>query len=303
MRLLTAFFTHIFLFCLVVSASAAQPPMKVVATIFPLADIARQIGGERVSVAILLPAGANEHTYEPTASQMRQVSAATVYIRNGAGLDAWADRLLASARKPHTLVTAADGVKLLPLSEQELIHDDREEPHSHGAGDPHIWLDPIIVRDRIIPAILAALEKGNPHDAPYFRANARRFSQGLTALDKEMAAAFRGVRQKEFIALHSAWAYMAKRYGLRQIASVEPFPGKEPSAKYIAALVTLARKEGVKTVFAEPQLSDKAARVIAAELKGKVLLLDPEGGERITGRDSYLSLMRHNMAAIAKGMR
>lgn len=285
------------------TASLAQAaPIKVAATIFPLADLVRQIGGERVAVTTIIPAGASEHIYEPTSSQMRQVADAALYVKVGAGMDDWVDRLVRSARKPPVTISVTSGVRLLRAAEQELLGHKEEEEHHHHGDDPHIWLDPILVRDSIVPRITEALVKLSPAEASHFRGNAKRFQQELTRLDQEMRQGIAGVKRREFIALHSAWAYLAKRYGLRQVAAVETFPGKEPSARYLTELVKMARKVGVNTIFAEPQLSNKAAQVIAREVKGTVLLLDPIGGENVAGRNSYLALMRYNLSQIVRGM-
>jgi len=292
------------LFIFSASAFAAQEPIKVVATIFPLADIVRQIGGNRVKVTALLTAGMSEHTFEPTTAQIRQVAAAELYVRVGAGMDTWGDKLLAAAKRPPVMVTATAGIPLLSVAEQELAAEKETGAHHHHEGDdPHVWLDPILVRDHIVPGITNALSSISPADSRYFKANSKQFVDALTRLDQEMRPRIKALSRHDFIALHGAWYYLAKRYGLRQLAAVEPFPGKEPSAKYIAALITLARKDGVTTIFAEPQLSAKAAQVIATELKGKVLLLDPVGGETVPGRNSYLALMRYNLSTIERGMR
>lgn len=284
-------------------AFAAHEPIKVVATIFPLTDIVRQIGGNRVSVTTLLTTGMSEHTFEPTTAQIRQMADASLYVRVGAQMDTWGDKLLAAAKRPPVIVTAVSGVPLLSIAERELVEEKEPEGHHHGGDDPHVWLDPIIVRDHVVPAVVNALSRISPGDAVFFRSNGKRFAAELTNLDQEMRNSLKTLKKRDFIALHGAWHYLARRYGLRQIAAVEPFPGKEPSAKYIAALVSLARKEGVTTIFAEPQLSAKAAQVIAEELKGKVLLLDPLGGDNVRGRNSYAALIRYDLTVIARGMR
>lgn len=302
-RVITSFVACLLFLALSSAAFAAGAPIKAVATIFPLADIVRQIGGNRVTVTTLLTTGMSEHVFEPTTAQMRQMADASLYVRVGAQMDTWGDKLLAAAKRPPIIVTATSGIPLLRSSEQELVEGKEPEGHHHGGDDPHVWLDPILVRDHVVPAVASALSRISPADAAYFRSNGQRFSAQLTALDREMRAALKPLVKRDFIGLHGAWHYLAARYGLRQIAAVEPFPGKEPSAKYIAALVTLARKNGVTTIFAEPQLSAKAARVIADELKGKVLLLDPLGGENVAGRNSYTALIRYDLTVIARGMK
>lgn len=282
---------------------ATAGPIRVVATIFPLTDIVRQVGGNRVIVTTLLTSGMSEHVFEPTTAQIRQMAEASLYVRVGAQMDTWGDKLLAAAKRTPLIVTATAGVPLLSIAEKELEKEEEAETHHHGGDDPHVWLDPIIVRDHLVPAVVNALSRIRPGDAAYFSSNGKRFSAGLTSLDLETRNSLKALKKRDFIALHGAWHYLAKRYGLRQIAAVEPFPGKEPSAKYIATLVSLARKNGVTTIFAEPQLSAKAAKVIADELKGRVLLLDPLGAENVPGRNSYISLIRYDVSVIARGMK
>ncbi|MBP1752069.1 MAG: periplasmic solute binding protein [Geobacteraceae bacterium] len=282
---------------------AGQAPIRVVATIFPLTDIVREIGGTRVYVTTLLTGGMSEHTFEPTTSQIRQMAYASLYVRVGAQMDTWGDKLLAAAKRPPVIVTATSGIPLLSVHQQELEWNHRAGGHQHEGDDPHVWLDPVLVRDHVVPAVVDALIRISPKDAPYFRANGGKYILALSRLDQDMRTGIGSLSKKDFIALHGAWHYLAKRYGLRQIAAVEPFPGKEPSAKYLAALVSLARKKRVTTIFAEPQLSAKAAEVIARELKGRVLLLDPLGGEMIRERNGYIPLMRYNLSIIARGMK
>ncbi len=303
MKRTTTAVIFVFLSVLLLSctAFASGKPLHVTASIFPLADMVRQVGGNRVDVTTLLPAGASPHTFAPSVSTMRGIAETRLYVRVGAGLDAWGDKLLAAAGRPPLVVTVTEGVPLLSIAERELVQDG--EAHHHEGGNPHIWLDPIIVRDHIVPQIVNALSVLSPGDAKYFKTNGRIFAAELTALDLEFRATVNTLPKRDFIAIHGAWSYMARRYGLLQIAAVEPFPGKEPSAKYIAALIRMARKSGVTAIFAEPQLSGKAAGVIAAEVKGHVLVLDPLGGESLPGRNSYLSLMRYDLSIIARGMR
>jgi zinc transport system substrate-binding protein len=296
-------FVFLIVFILSGSSAVARQQIKVVATIFPLADMVRQIGGNKVKVMTLITSGMSEHTFEPTTAQIRQVAEAALYVRVGAGMDVWGDKLLAAAKRPPVMVTATRGITLLSVAEQDLVPEGKGAEHHHKGDDPHVWLDPILVRDYIVPQITAALISLSPGDAGFFKANGLRFVTDLTSLDKEARGRIKSLSRHDFIALHGAWHYLGKRYGLRQMASVEPFPGKEPSAKYIAALVTMARKSGVVTIFAEPQLSARTANVLASELKGQVLLLDPLGGEVIPYRNSYLALMRYNLSVIYRGMK
>src|SRR5512139_561685 len=123
--------------------AAAVAAVRVVATIFPLADVVRQVGGDEVEVVTLLPPGASPHTFEPTPEQARQVATARVFVDVGAGLDGWAARLRAARTEPLIVVTATAGVTLLD--------------GDHHGGDPHVWLDPVLVRDHVVGAIVEGL--------------------------------------------------------------------------------------------------------------------------------------------------
>ncbi|MBI3782753.1 MAG: zinc ABC transporter substrate-binding protein, partial [Deltaproteobacteria bacterium] len=129
-----------------VLANQALASLRVVATIHPLADLVAQIGGLEVSATTLLPAAANPHSFEPSPAQMRAVAQSALLVRVGAGLDNWADKLLDAATSKVIVVTVTDGMTL------EALADDHGESE-HG-GDPHVWLDPILVRDHIVPMIL-----------------------------------------------------------------------------------------------------------------------------------------------------
>ena len=110
-----------------------------------------------------------------------------------------------------------------------------------------------------------------------------------------MVAALGKFSKKQYISYHSAWNYFARRYGLEEVAAVEPFPGKEPSARWLTQLVRLAEEHQIDILLAEPQLSPKVAEIIAAEIKGRVLILDPLGGKGVPGRECYTDLIRYNM--------
>lgn len=320
-------------------APAEKEAVKVVATIFPLADIARQIGGKHAKVTALLTPGASPHTYEPTVEQAKAVADADLLIFVGAGLDDWAAKLASSA--DHLLlleVTAHLKGELLkhdPALQQELSenrnfstgghdefgrhheHQENEEDeekwspseehrhyhHHHGEIDPHIWLDPVLVKDSIAPLISMKLKEIYPQKADFFEENLRSFQQKLSALDEEIRELTASFTQRRFISLHSAWNYFARRYNLEEAASIMEFPGKEPSAKWVAELVELAEREDIRVVFAEPQLGSKAAEIIAGEIGGKVLLLDPLGGEGLPGRESYLELMRYNVKILQEALK
>lgn len=273
----------------------------VVATIFPLADLVRQIGGEKVQVAALLPAGASPHTFEPTPREMKAVSQASLLVSVGAGLDVWGQKLLTVTGAGAAELVVTEGLELLPLSAHN--HQHHGEEHEEAlAGDPHVWLDPVLVRDEIAPRLAGEMSRLWPQWADVFHGNLTELQAELSRLDDELHSLTVSLGQPKFISFHSAWGYLAHRYGWKEVASVLEYPGQEPSARWLKELADLAVREGVKFIIIEPQFNSQPANLLAQEINGKVLMMDPLGGEGVEGRDSYAALMRSNMAVIKEAM-
>lgn len=281
----------------------------IVTTIYPVADITRNVGGDAVRVISLIPSGASPHTFEPTPKQMTEIAQASVFISVGSGLDDWAQTLAAAGAPDLVQIRLTDDLELLPYIEPSLrqaeddAHHGDPAPHAHHSGDPHIWLDPVLVRDHVVPAITRALTDLMPDREGEFADNARAYQNELDALNEEIRQSLEGLVNPRFIAFHSAWQYFAARYELIQTASVEASPGKEPSARWIAEVVETARNLNAKAIFAEPQFSNKAAEVIAQEFGAEVLIVDPLGGAGLEGKDSYIALMRSNAAVFRDGLK
>lgn len=264
--------------------------IKVIASIAPLADFARQVGGEKVDVRLLLPPGASPHTYEPTPRAIQDISDARAFIKIGAGLEFWSEKIIkAAANRTLIIVDSSEGVSLL------------RDPHSHGhrSADPHIWLDPVIAGDIIIK-IENAFIRADPRNAEHYRLNALQYREKLSELDADISRRVKKLKTKEYVTFHPAWNYFSKRYGLRVAAVIEESPGKEPSAKHMQKIINKINAIGKKVVFVEPQFNPKIAEVIAKESGAKVVYLDPIGGQK--GRETYLDMMKYNIAAIAKAM-
>jgi zinc transport system substrate-binding protein len=275
----------------------AEAVVRVVATIFPIADIVRQIGNDAVEVVTLLPPGASPHTFEPTPAQMREVAQARVFVRVGAGLDTWTEKLLAARNPTLTVLTLTDGVPLLSLTGEHA-----EEPGGHG-GDPHVWLDPVLVRDQLVPAISTALTQAAPEQHERFETGAAALREALTRLDADIRAALAPLSNRNFIGFHSAWRYFGDRYGLHQVAVVEAFPGKEPSAREIAAVVDKARAAHVRAILIEPQMNPRVAEQIARDCGVQTRVVDELGAPNLPGRNHYIDLMRYNVQVFAEALR
>ena len=272
-------------------AGPQAPPsgkIRVAVSIPPLADFVSQVGGDRVETVTLVPPGASVHTYEPTPSQIEFVAKADMLVLNGLGLEFWADKVVKGSGNARLLmVDTSVGVETISGDEG-------------GGANPHIWLDPLRAMVQVAN-IRDGLTKIDPANSDLYRTNASRYIQGLSALNSEIAARVQTWQYKQFISFHSAWVYFAQRYGLKQVAVIEEFPGKEPSPAYIAQVVALAKGLPVRAIFAEPQLSPKVAETVAKESGKTVLLLDPLGG--VEGRYSYTELMRYNVGEMEKALK
>ena len=273
--------------------STASEEINIITTIFPLADIINNIGGEKVEVTTFLSPGDSPHTFEPSVEQAKKTSEASLLFYIGGGLDDWAVGLARGEGVPKVEVMEHLEKWIL---EYEPIHLDNQAcSHSHGSHDPHVWMDPVLVKEIIAPLVYNELKSLSPEDDHYFRKNLESFQEELGQLHQDIEKTVKNFSRRRFISYHSAWNYFAHRYGLEESASIEEFPGKEPSARWLTELVDLAEEKNIKVIFAEPQLSSKAAETIAEEIGGKVKILDPLGGENLSGRDGYIKLIRYNL--------
>jgi len=268
--------------------------IKVIASIVPLADFAKQVGGERIDVQLLLPPGASPHTYEPTPKALREVNNAKVFIKIGAGLENWAEKIItASGNKGLIIVDSSKGIQLIrDVHSHHLSHD--------SYADPHIWLNPVIAND-IVTKIEKALIEADPENAKIYEKNALLYREKLSQLDKEISDKIKTFSIKEYVTFHPAWNYFSKRYGLRVAGVIEELPGKEPSPKHVARIVREVKRIGSKVIFAEPQFNPKIAEAIARESGARVLFLDPIGGQE--GRETYMKMMRHNISVMESVMK
>lgn len=286
-----------------VRAAAPGGKIPVAASIVPLGDFCQKIGGDLVQVQVLIPPGASPHVFEPSPSAVVQASKTAVFVYIGAGLEPWAEKFLHSRGTAGlAVVEAARGI---PLIREVGEHHHGEETagkghegHSHEAGNPHIWLDPVLAQE-ICRKIVAALMQVDPEHRRQYQANLDRYLGQLEALHREIQQQAGTWRRREFVSLHPSFSYFARRYHLREAGVIEDAPGREPTPRHLQELVAAIRRCGMGAVFAEPQLSPRTAEVLAREAGVKVLVLDPVGGRPPYGSD-YLELMRHNLAVMGQ---
>lgn len=277
-----------------VCASAA---ISVVVPVAPLAEVVQAVGGELVSVTVLVSPGASLHTYEPKPMQMAAVAQARLYCSVGDVFDAtWVPRFR-SVNPQLTVLELWSGIERLPMPnhDHEGEHDHHANTHPEGIPDPHIWLDPMLVA-QMSDHIRDALTALDPEHGAVFRENQQAYHKRLMQLDASIRALLAPIPEarRAFLVFHPAWGYFAHAYGLRQIP-IE-MHGKEPSPRQLASTVRMARDTGAKVIFVQPQISTKAAQTVARELGGTIAVLDPLHPELIKN-------LEHAAHAIAEALR
>ncbi|MGW8266233.1 MAG: metal ABC transporter substrate-binding protein [Longimicrobiales bacterium] len=269
-------------------AGESQP--AVVASIYPVGDLVRILARDLVRVEVLLPAGASPATFDVTPRQLRDLQDGSLFLMIGAGLDEWVSELTAGYGGPTTVVRISHGIPLMAGGGHE------------GTGNPHVWLDPILVRDHLVPRMKEALAEVVPGMASVLDLRADLLADSLTRLDQEIRAALEPLEHRAFLSTHAAWSYFAARYGLEEAGVVHSHPGQDPSSRELAHLIDEARDHQIDCLFTEPQLGEVAVRALATELSLPTCMLDPLGGPGVEGRDGYFQLLRFNTGQFVRGL-
>jgi manganese/iron transport system substrate-binding protein len=263
------------------AAEGETPRMNVVVSLDLFADFARQVGGDRVDVFALIPAGADPHTYEPTPSRVTKLAKADLVIVNGLGLEAaLEDVIKENTPSSATLVELAEG---LPVIDK----------------NPHLWLD---VQNAVayVERIRDALVEIDLADAETYRANADSYLAELQTLDEEVAADIDSIPpdRRKLVTFHDAFPYLAQRYGLEVVGVVVASPGKEPSAKDVANLVDAIAAEDVPAVFKEPQFNARILELAADDVGVEICTL--YSGALDKKVNTYVKLMRFNAKELVR---
>lgn len=249
----------------------ANEPVRIFVSILPQAQLVEKIGGERVSVTVLVQPGQSPATYSPTPRQLAELSKARLFVRVGVPFE---ERFVEKVKDTYPelkIVDQRENVKLLHLS----VHD-HAHAHNHvdvqGEVDPHIWLDPkrLKVQAQNIARALAGADPGGLEE---FNANLVKLAAELEALDRRIERVLAPFRGRALLCYHPAYGYFADSYGLRQVA-VEA-GGKEPGARQLAKIIEQARKTKARVVFVQPQFSKKSAGLVAKAIGGTVVAMDP----------------------------
>src|SRR2546428_573396 len=281
----------------------AQAKLNVVATTPELADFAKEVGGDLISVKAMAKPTEDPHFVDPKPSPVVTLNHADVLIEGGLTLEmGWLPPLLANARNAKIevgqpgYINASTGIARLELPDVLT----RKKGDIHPMGNPHCFVDP--VNARIAAANIAdALARLDPKSAGVYQANLQKFQARLDAKTKEwqqMLAPFKGAK---IVTYHKDWVYFFDRFGLDEVDTLEPLPGIPPSPAHLAEVIEKMRSSGAKVIIIEPFHNAKTAETVASHVNGKVLLLPQQPGA-IKGTETYIALMDYLVKTTAAAL-
>jgi ABC-type Zn uptake system ZnuABC Zn-binding protein ZnuA len=298
---------RVFLLTVLVLTSAGLPyvawaSLHVAATVAPLTDMVKRVGGDTLYVHGLVPEGVNSHTFQPAPGDMRYLAQADLVVLNGLHLEIPIEKLVRSSGKP--------GVTILKLGEHTVSQAewvfDASFPKAQGHPNPHLWLNVdyamhyvTLIRDHV-----SALDRDN---AIVYHQNAASYLTQLAHLDRCITAAMRTLEpyQRKLLTYHDSWPYFARRYGLTIVGAVQPANFSEPSPREVARLIDQLRREKVPAVFGSEVFPSKVLHKIASEAGVRYVTTlrdDVLPGAPGEADHSYMGMMRHNVMAMLEAL-
>lgn len=265
------------------SNSKQSNKITITASYYPLYDFAKNIGGDKVEITNITPAGSEPHDFEPSAKQLASAYQSDIFIYNGAALEPWANDFLKDYK--NTIVKSSNNIDLIKLAENNNLHD------------PHFWLDPVAAK-KIVDNILAGLVKTSPENKAYFTSNANTYKDKLAALDKSFKDGLSLCQADIAITSHEAFSYLSKRYKINLLSISGIDPSVEPDASKLAEISDLVKSKGIKYIFFESLVSPKLAETIASETGAKTAVSDPIEGlseEDQQKGDNYVKVQQRNL--------
>jgi zinc transport system substrate-binding protein len=299
--------------------------LMVYTTIYPLAYFTERIGGDYVSVNSIYPAGADEHTFEPSQKDMMNLADADLFIYVGLGLEGFVNKAKDILKNEDvTLVAAGEHITFDQseavkedenahageehaaeehLHEEEHSHEgEHEDGHHHGDIDPHVWLDPLYAK-QLAEEIKNALSEKLPEQKSTFDKNYTELAKELDELHHQFEETVHSAKHNEIIVSHAAYGYWEKRYGLEQISISGLSTSSEPSQKELEKIIAVAKEHNLKYVLVEQNFRSKLSEIVKKEIGGDALTLHNLAtltDENIKNNETYFTLMKQNIETLNK---
>jgi zinc transport system substrate-binding protein len=268
--------------------------IEIVASFHAIGEFAKAVGGNKVEVKVIIPDGTEPHDFEPKAMDIARMSEARMFVYNGLGMEAWADKVMAS-------INSTELVKVDTSKEADLITNGKpEEIKEHGQYDPHLWLS-LKGAQKQAKNIEVALVKVDPSNSDYYSENYKELYNKLEKLYTEYLAKFKTIKNKNFVTGHAAFAYLCRDFGLEQNSVENVFAEGEPSANRLRELVDYCKANSIKVIFLEDMASPKISETLAREVNAKVAkIYTVESKENNMG---YLESMTYNLQKIYESLK
>ena len=273
-------------------APTAENPLKVMASFYPMYDFAQKIGGDKVRVTNMVPAGTEPHDWEPSTTDIAALEDADVFIYSGAGMEHWVDDVLASLNNSDLdVVQASDGITL---------RQGYEDEDGDVGADPHVWLDPENAKAEM-KNIADVLCSADPDNADYYRQNYEQWALECDRLDAEFTEALADLPDQNIVVSHEAFGYLCDAYGLNQMGIEGIEADSEPDPARMAEIEDFVKANNVKVIFSEELVSPKVAQTIADATGAQMQELNPLEGltdEEIAAGQDYFTVMRENLRTL-----
>lgn len=273
------------------SAIAYEKP-TVFVSVLPQKFFVEKLCKDYVNVEVMVTPGASPATYEPKSSQMKKLSNATAYFAIGVPFEeAWLNRI-SGVNPEMKIIHTDDQITKIAMAQDhhEITEEGPGDNHQHGSLDPHIWLSPTLVKTQV-STISLSLQEILPAQKDLVKQNTEKFLKEIDLLNAELHSILDDKIGKKFMVFHPSWGYFSRDYGLEQVA-IE-LEGKSPKPAQLKELIEFATAHKIKVIFAQPQFSRKHAQVIAHEINGEVLLIDPLAEDWLTNMRNVASKLKN----------
>lgn len=270
--------------------------INVVATTTQIGALTRAVASDKVRLTVLLSAGADAHDYEPDPKAIKKINDAAIVLKHGIGLDDWLDKSIKGAGGDKRVVEVTEGIKVLKSDD------------GAGEDDPHVWHNPQNAK-AMVANIVTALSAADPKNAALFKANGDAYQTRLDSVDKEVRQLIDSIpsANRKMVTNHDAFGYFIDHFGLEFVGAVFPVSSKEgqASAKDLAELSELIKKEGVKAIFAEEEVDPKVASELAKDTGVKIVtgLYADSLGKKGSGAETIDGMLLFNARKIAEALR
>lgn len=271
--------------------------LQVAASFYPMAEFARNVGGDKAEVFVLVPDGAEAHDWEPSPSDLSRLGKAQVFVYNGV-VEPWAKQAL-TALSERKILAVQTGLGLYERAGE--THEEEHHHHDHGCAhgkqDPHVWISPKKAIKQV-ERITAVLCEADVKNAKYYQDNSAKYVEQLKALDIQLTNLAKNAPRKVFVTAHAAFGHLADDYGLKQLAVNGLSPHAEPTPADLQRLIKVVQEENVRYVFFETLTDPKLAKLVADETGAEISVLDPLEGLNEEGRKNkldYLQIMQRNI--------